>query len=510
MCKPSIAVLLHTHMPYVRRNVDWPVGEQWILEAWAECYLPVWEIIAELTEGKLPGKLALTFTPVLCEQLQDPHLQERFDGYLDNRIRQAEGERERLRAMGEEARSELASFYRGKLRDLRALYRERFRHRMLEVLREGMEAGVLEVLASSATHAHLPLLSSESCRTAQVAVGLESYRRAFGREPRGFWLPECAYTPDLDGLLDRFAPPLSYVVLDFSAAENAPQGVSTWEPCRLGSTSLVALLRDPLAHRLVWAEDGYPSGGNYRDYSKKDHEGHGFQYWRITSYTTPIDEKEVYRPEQAEEAAREDARDFAERMLARARELAGEYGGAGAGPLLLVAYDTELFGHWWYEGPFWLRSVLRSLHPHLALPGKLAGETRPGALPSITPSCTAWNVDGTFATWQNPRTADMWEETRRMEGEFLSRAARAGAGGSPRVLAQAARELLILEASDWPYMVTRDAAAEYARLRFRSHCRRLSLLLEAFDGGCEDGGLLRELEETDNLFPWLHPGYWRA
>lgn len=508
MVEAKIAFLLHTHMPYVRRNVDWPVGEQWILEAWAECYLPVWNIVAEMSGGDLPGKLAMTLTPVLCEQLTDPHLQRRFDDYLDNRIRQAEGEVLRLRDMGEDARSALASFYRDKLCELRGLYRERFRHRMLDTLREGMEAGVLEVLASAATHAHLPLLPSQSCRRAQVEVGLESYRRAFGREPRGFWLPECAYTPDLDGLLKRYSPPLSYVVLDFSATAGEPHD-NTCEPRRLGTTPLVALLRDPLAHRLVWAEDGYPSGGFYRDYSKKDHEGHGFQYWRITSYDTPIDEKEVYAPERALAAAEEDALHFSRRMLAEGSELAGRYRGAGGGPLLLVAYDTELLGHWWYEGPSWLRHVFRHLHPRLILPGAVVEEALRDSLRPIAPSVTAWNVDGTFATWRNPLTADMWEETRRLEHEFLARVARRESAGMGRTLAQAARELLILEASDWPYMVTRNAAAEYARMRFRSHCRRLSLLLESVDEGKEDGALLRELEETDNLFPWLSPDYWR-
>ncbi|MBC7246438.1 MAG: DUF1957 domain-containing protein [Actinobacteria bacterium] len=509
MGEANIALLLHTHMPYVRRNVDWPVGEQWILEAWAECYIPVWDIVADMSEGSLPGKLAMTVTPVLCEQLTDPHLQRRFDDYLDNRIRQAEGEIARLRDMGEEARSALASFYRDRLRELRDLYRERFRHRMLETLREGMEAGVLEVLASSATHAHLPLLPCETCRRAQVAVGLESYRRAFGREPRGFWLPECAYTPDLDGLLRRFSPPISYVVLDFSAAEGDPLDNATWRPRRLGSTPLVALLRDPLAHRLVWAEDGYPSGGSYRDYSKKDHEGHGFQYWRITSHQTPIDDKEVYVPERALAAAEGDARDFAQRIRARLHELAAEGSAGNASPLVLIAYDTELFGHWWYEGPFWLRHVLRHLHPRLVLPGDLAVQAHRDPLPAIAPSVTAWNVDGTFATWRNPRTADMWEETRRAEEEFLSRVTRREKAGTGRALAQAARELLILEASDWPYMVTREAAAEYARLRFRSHRDRLSLLLKTVDEGEEDGDLLRELEETDNLFPWLETNCWR-
>lgn len=507
MVKRSFVILLHSHMPYVRRNGDWPVGEQWLLEAWAECYLPLWTLITDMTEGRCPGKLALTMTPVLAEQLEDPYMQERFAAYLENRRHQAEEEVSRLRSLGEKSRSRLASLYARELGYLMRTYEEKFRGRMMYTLREGMETGVLEVLASSATHAHLPLLSSDACRAAQISIGMESYRRLFGREPRGFWLPECSYTPDLDKVLGLFSPPLQYVVLDYTAPDSASEPVHTWEPCRLGETPLVAFLRDSLAHRLVWDKDGYPSHGDYREYVKRDYQGHGFQYWRITSTLTPLEEKQVYEPEKAVARARADAEDFASRLRERWDERCRDYGEDGE-CLLLAAYDTELFGHWWREGPRWLREVLDLLGSECELPGRMAEKRHREDLPNLSPACTAWNVDGTFAAWENEITRDIWETTRHMERAFLSRCRGGLEDVKNRVLLQAARELLLLEASDWSYMVTRDTAAEYARERFRSHADRFTRCMEMLDGGRLHPEHLSLMEETDNLFPWLHAGHW--
>lgn len=512
----DVVILLHSHMPYVRRNGEWPVGEQWLLEAWAESYLPVWEIVVDLTEGKLRGKLAMTLTPVLAEQLKDPYMQERFEWYLENRICQADEEVGRLRGLGERDRAGLASHYGSHLRHLLARFRERFRGRMLDTLAEGMRAGVLEVLASAATHAPLPLLEDDRCRRAQIEIGLECYRRGFGREPRGFWLPECAYNPVLDPVLERFAPPLLYVVLDHSAAGNGHPH-PTWTPHRLGTTSLIALLRDRLAHELVWTPEAYPSRGPYREYCKRDHQGHGFQYWRVTSTHTPLEEKELYIPSKAEQRADEDASHFVTCMLGTVHSPpvgkqphTGQRTGLYAGrPLILAAYDTELFGHWWFEGPAWLRKVLDLLGPSCALPSEVAERSARDDLPRISPLTTAWNVDGTFSTWENELTADMWQEARRCEKDFLCLLEREADAHHSRTLTQAARELLLLEASDWTFMVTRDTAAAYARERFRSHGDRFRALLYPTHGEGEDARLLEELEETDNLFPWLRLAHWR-
>lgn len=506
MSSTGIAILLHTHMPYVRRNGDWPVGEEWLLEAWAESYMPVWRIIEALTAGALPGSLALTMTPVLAEQLQDGYMEERLDFYLRNKIMHARLEEKRLESMGDEPRRRLAAhfgdFYRGLLAD----FEDRYRGGMMRVLAEGMDAGAVEVLASAATHAHLPSLGSGASVRAQIGIGLESYRRCFGREPKGFWLPECSYTPDLDEVLADFSPPLSYVVLDFGAAGETPPGSITREPRRLGHTSLVALLRDELAHRLVWTMQGYPSGEDYREFAKRDYDGYGFQYWRISPQGTPLDEKDIYHPARAAARAKRDAEDFISRLIRRADEEAVQEG-AGGPSLILAAYDTELMGHWWREGPFWLREVLVLLGERARLPVHVAGGIRPEDLEVLAPRMTAWNVDGTFSTWVNENTAGIWRETHDAESAFLHRIRAHGADA--RAAAQAARELLLMESSDWTFMIGRDSAAAYARDRFEAHHSRFLTVADMLERGEIDLTALAALEDTDNPFPWLTSRFWR-
>ncbi len=506
MAPADIAILLHTHMPYVRRNGDWPVGEEWLLEAWAESYIPLWRVIEDLTAGTLPGRLALTMTPVLAEQLRDAYMEERLGSYLRNKMEHARLEEERLAAMGDGPRGRLAAHYGDFYRGLLADFEGRFRGGMIRVLAEAMDAGVVEVLASAATHAHLPSLGSKACAAAQIEIGLESYRRCFAREPRGFWLPECSYTPDLDEVLAGFSPPLSYVVLDFTAAGEAPTGAATREPRRLGSTPLVALLRDELAHDLVWTMQGYPSGEDYREFAKRDYEGHGFQYWRISAQGTPLDEKDIYRPDRAAARARRDAEDFVARLTLRADE--GAAAGGGGGPsLVLAAYDTELMGHWWCEGPLWLREVLSLLGGRARLPGHVCDGSRAQDLEAISPRMTAWNAGGNFSTWVNENTAQIWRETHDAEDAFLRRMRNPAAGG--RAAAQAARELLLMESSDWTFMIGRDSAAAYARERFSTHLRRFAQAVEMAEGGPDGGEALALLEDSDNLFPWLTPRSWR-
>ncbi len=510
MARAATVILLHSHMPYVRRNGDWPVGEEWLLEAWAESYIPLWGIIEDLTTGALTGRLCLTMTPVLAEQLQDAYMEERLDWYLKNKLRHSMHEKERLQDMGDDPRRRLASFFGDEYRGLLDRFERSLRGRMIKVLAEAMDAGVVEVLASAATHAHLPSLGSDTHVRAQIEIGLESYRRCFGRDPHGFWLPECSYTPGLDNALSGFSPPLSYVVLDFTALKERNAAARTWEPHRLGGTPLVALLRDRTAHELVWTMHGYPSGGDYREFAKRDYEGQGFQYWRVTSGDTPLDAKDVYDPGRAEERARADAEDFAARLRRRREELAEPASGRRGTALLLAAYDTELMGHWWREGPSWLREVLRLLGEETELACRAADGALGEDTPVISPGMTAWNTDGTFSSWVNPGTVELWEQTHRAEVDLerLARTANADTAMYERAAAQAARELLLMESSDWTFMISRDAAAAYARDRFEAHRARFRVLADMLERGEVNAHTLADLEETDNPFPWLTISHW--
>jgi 1,4-alpha-glucan branching enzyme len=509
----DFSIFLHTHMPYVRRNGDWPCGEQWILEAWAESYLPIWSLVEDLTSGDLPGKLALTLVPVLAEQLQDEYLQERLAAYLKNRIRQAGEEIERLKGMGDEPRAALAALHRDRLSQLSEQFEGRWKGRMLEVLKEGMDSGRVEILTSAATHSHLPSLGSAACRRAQIKLGLESYRRYFQRDPCGLWIPECSYMPELDEVLEEFSPPLRYVILDFGAVESSPENAHTWEPRRLGSTSLLVLTRDLVAHDLVWTIEGIPSHPYYRDYAKRDEDGygHGFHYWRITSLTTPLDHKDIYYPQKAHEQAREDARIFVSGVRKRKGHIQELLGSQDSPAVILAGYDTELLGHWWLEGPLWLREVLLLLHEDMELPCDVAQKALLGDVPTLSPSLTTWSLEGDFTTWVNPSTTAIWERVHRAEEDFLARihSVSEKTPEEERILRQAARELLLIEASDWTYMITRERAEDYARERVSIHLDRLYHLLQMLEQGEIDTTLLDELEETDNIFPHLDLAYWR-
>ena len=509
----DFSIFLHTHMPYVRRNGDWPCGEQWILEAWAESYLPIWGLVEDLTSGVLPGKLALTLVPVLAEQLQDQYLQERLAAYLENRVHQAGEEIERLEGMGDEPRAALAALNRDRLSRLLMQFEERWRGRMLEVLKEGMDSGRVEILTSAATHSHLPSLGSAACRRAQIKLGIESYHRYFQREPRGLWIPECSYIPELDEVLEEFSPPLTYVILDFGAVESSPENAHTWEPRHLGSTSLLVLMRDLVAHDLVWTIEGIPSHPYYRDYAKRDEDGygHGFHYWRITSLSTPLDHKDIYYPEKAYEQAREDARIFVSGVRKRKARIQELMKGQGSPAVILAGYDTELLGHWWLEGPLWLREVLMLIYEDMELPCEVANKALRGDTPTLSPRLTAWTLEGDFSTWVNPKTADIWERVHRAEEVFLARipSLPERSPEEVRVLRQAARELLLAEASDWTFMITRNRAEDYARERVGIHLDRLYRLLQMLERGEIDLSALQELEETDNIFPHLDLAHWR-
>ncbi len=490
-----VAFLLHTHMPYVRRNGEWPVGEVWLTEAWAESYLPLLELLRSMEEEGW-GRLAVTLTPILAEQLADPWMQERMDEYLENRLRQCSEERARLEGLGDAPRLEVNRLHADFYRRVLGLWRERYRGRTLQELAAHREAGRLEVVASAATHAFLPLLAGDTERLRQARLGLELHWERFGAPSRGFWLPECAFSAGMENFARALGAEVDYVFLDASALGG---GGDTSVPRRLGEDGPAVLLRDPLLHDLVWDPRGIPSGAAYREFHKRDHSGHGFQYWRVSPPGTPLDDKQPYVREEALAQAQRDAELFVRRLEERAAGLAGP-----GGRLLLACYDTEIFGHWWHEGPDWLRAVLRRLdsHPFLRLttPGEYFDSVKDEAMPSLLPERTSWGRGRDFSSWENPETAGLWEGLRRREAAYLETAAAVWAeGGNDRPLRQALRELLLLESSDWPYMVGLDEARAYARERFRAHCERFDHCLGLARERREDA-LLQRIEEQDNPF----------
>jgi 1,4-alpha-glucan branching enzyme len=283
----------------------------------------------------------------------------------------------------------------------------------------------------------------------QLTTGIEAHRRRCGAWDGGFWLPECAHAPWLDPLLEEAGVHATCVELTDVFGPGAREHL---RPLRSDAGPLLVPI-DRETMDLVWAMDGYPSHGVYRDsHESTTHEHHPWN-----------NDGAVYDAPRALAQAREDAGDFVTRT---ARRLAD-------GGLVVCAIDTELLGHWWYEGVAWLEAVVDECEHHgvslVPLDEALAG-TEPVTAPAGLP-VTTWGTPRDLSTWDGPRVADLAWAARDAELHVVA----AGASVSER----AVRELLALQSSDWAFLISRDLAEPYARERAAGHGRALAQALRA-------------------------------
>ncbi len=464
----QLAILLHTHMPYVEGFGTWPFGEEWLWEAIACCYLP---LLGLLERG---APLTVSLTPVLCDQLEGAGVAERFRRFVDDTRRYTHAED--ARGLREGGHGELAREVERAWKDYeRAL--EDFARRDSDLL--GAFAPHVQ-WTSAATHAVLPLLATEAGLRLQVQTGVAAHRARFGPGWRGgWWLPECAHAPWLEQVLADAGARTTCVEL------TARLGLGARAHLRplVSECGVVLAPIDRATIGLVWSEAGYPAHGFYRDYHR--HTIHHHQPW--------ANDGGAYDHERACALARRHAADFVARTAERLRR---DGAGLPRGGLAVCALDTELLGHWWYEGMVWLDAVVeecaRQGLPLVRLDDALERlEPAPvrelpaasGRGPAPEWEVSTWGAGGDLSTWSAPAVAEIAFATRAAELEVLRAGTRAGAA--------AVRELLAVQASDWAFMVSRGLAVPYAHERFAGHRRALAGALAA--GPAAEVGGLRNL-----------------
>jgi 1,4-alpha-glucan branching enzyme len=545
----AFTFVLHSHLPYARKAGMWPHGEEWVHEAIAETYLPILSTLDALTDEGVDWRLTIGITPILAEQLNDPDIRANFVTYAAERAAWAADDIDRFEAEGDAQMADLARhahhWYARALSD----FRDRYAGDLLGAFRRLRETGRLDVATSAATHGFLPLLSRDSSIHAQLHTGVRTTTAHFGDAPTAVWLPECAYRgakmaeeagrqtrrPGLEtflaeeGLEVFFSETHTVEGGDpLGSVDGAPRGPSgqvrgrivpraegapretgtTFRPYWVGDApgEVAVLARNPRTGQQVWsAAFGYPGDLWYREFHKKDTTS-GMHYWRIGGRELDMGEKPVYEPERAQERVRDHAAHYVwlvEDVLGSYHAETDEFG------VISAAYDTELFGHWWFEGVDWLKEVLRGLAASSTVELSTASriiETHPPDRALSLPE-TSWGNNGDFSTWLNPETEWMWPLIHGAEArmERLADAHTAATGDRQRLLNQTARELLLLQSSDWPFLVTTGQAKEYAIERFTSHLERFSNLAAIAETGesLHEGqqAYLAEIEELDNPFP---------
>ncbi|MGR8941059.1 MAG: glycoside hydrolase family 57 protein [Gammaproteobacteria bacterium] len=520
MSKGFFSVILHAHLPFVR-HPEHPsfFEENWLFEAMTECYIPLIGMLDRLEEDGVDYRLTLSLSPPLISMLRDELLQRRYLRHLNKLIELAEKEIVRTRKMPEFQR--LARLYRRWHRHALAVYQDQYHGDLLGAFGKHQALGKLELITTAATHGFLPLLSvSEAAVRSQINVGIDTFRAETGIQPRGFWLPECGYYPGLETYLKDAG--IQYFFVDTHSVLNASQppihGAHAPLACENG---VAAFARDPESSEQVWSsKQGYPGDFDYREYYRdigfdldldyiapfipdgqiRTHTG--IKYYRVTGEHQP---KAVYDPRRACAKAELHARDFIHKRRQQIDSLALNM---DRPPLIVAPYDAELFGHWWFEGPHWLETVLRIASQDTSGIETVSCRDYLDRYPMqqvATPSASTWGDQGYSSYWINETNDWIYpylHQASRQLQDFVAELE--GISLNPlqeRAFNQAVRSLLLAQSSDWPFIMKSGTTIDYANKRITDHLARFNFLYDSLRKGRIDERYLTALEIMDNIFP---------
>ena len=566
-----VALTLHAHLPYVLSHGRWPHGTDWLNEAAAETYVPLLSMLNDLVAEGLSPRITIGVTPVLTEQLADPAFLEEFRAYLDHRVEAAVADQARFREQNDPDFVEMAVFWERFFRKTRIDFDERFGGNLVGAFKALQDAGHIELITCAATHGYLPLLGRDANVRAQVRVGVESYRHHYGRDPKGIWLPECAYRPGsrwkppiedvpgideadragieeilgenglkyfyVDSTLVRGGEPTNAYLARFgelperwtnfherSRTRSEDTERDIYRLYQIGSEKtatppVAAFTRDPKTGVQVWSGFlGYPGDPEYMDFHKKRFPS-GLRYWRVTDATLDLGDKQPYNLDRVMKRVHENASHFCGLVRSILQEHHEQTGLQG---VLCAPYDAELFGHWWFEGIHWLEAVIRELANDQSV--KLA--TGSEALHDVPPEESialpegSWGEGGYHSVWLNNDTEWTWKliyEAEVRSGGLIKLARTLSEETMNRIVTQALRELLLLESSDWQFVISTEHARDYAHVRVNNHYQAFSRLADAAEAYAEVKAIhpdalsfLIECEKRDGLFPNLEMAWFEG
>ena len=518
MSKGYLALVLHTHLPFVR-HPEYPefLEEDWFFQAITETYVPLIDTFEGLLRDKIPFRLTVSLSPTLLSMLSDPLLQSRYMGFLGRAQKLAELECRRTQGQPEFLR--LAEMYREKLGKAEEIFFHKYQKDLTNAYRDFQDRGCLDLITCGATHGYLALMSLQpNAVRAQIQVAVQTHTKHLGRKPDGIWLPECAYAPGIEKFLKE-AGILFFFVDGHGVLNASPRpkyGVYAPVYCPNG---VAAFGRDKETSKQVWsADEGYPGDFAYRDFyrdigfdldydyirpyiaSTGERKMTGFKYYRITGKT---ERKEPYDPAAATDRAAEHAGNF---MFNREKQIEHLHGLIGKKPLVVAPYDAELFGHWWWEGPQWLDFLIRKIACdqdmfELITPSDYLGKYPENQV--VQPAASSWGYMGYHEYWLGEKNDWIYRHLDKAAERMVELAQNhpQAKGLQKRALNQAARELLLAQGSDWAFIMTTGTMVDYAVKRTKDHINRFTQLYEDVTRQAIDPDWLAKIENQDNIFP---------
>jgi len=521
--KGYLCLMLHAHLPFVRHpENEYYLEENWLYEAITETYIPLIQGFQRLVNDGVDFRITMSVTPTLASMLQDSLLQDRYLRHINKLLELAGKEVERT---GYHARFHgLALMYRRKFNEAKQLFVEQYGKNLILAFKKFQDMGYLEIIGSCATHGFLPLLNvNPSDVRGQIHIGVENYTKTFGRSPRGFWLPECGYYPGVDKVLKEAG--IRYFFVDSHSIVNADPipRYSVHAPVYCPS-GVAAFGRDWESSKQVWSsKEGYPGDVDYREYYKDigyelDFDyikpyihpdgiriNTGMKYWRITGESGY---KEPYVPDWAREKAAIHAANF---MFNREKQIEHLSYHMDRKPIIVAPYDAELFGHWWYEGPIWIEFLARKIFYDQSTVKMITPSEYLYEYPvnQVTfPSASSWGHKGYNEFWVEGSNDWLYRHLHEAGIRMKELADKFSylfiKSGKPnihrRALNQAARELVLAQSSDWPFIMKTGTMVLYAQRRIKAHINRFLNIYNQLMNECVNEQWLTEIEKTDNIF----------
>ena len=513
----KLAFVLHAHLPYVRKDETNSLEEDWLFQAIMECYIPLLEII-EFSSRNDPKntKLTISLSPTLLSLLQSPKIKKKFPEWVSTRIEFLK----ELPTPKKKATEFLLDNIISKFS-----YWENCGGNLIQKFKFLSDIGCLDIMTCAATHGYLPILR-ENPETvfAQINTAVNNHKSILGEKPLGIWLPECAYYEDLDQII--FNCGLRYAVLDGHGILNSKPRPRYGVYAPICSKRGVAFFgRDNESTLPVWsARDGFPGDPLYREFHKdlgwelstsqlmekgiKTSRPLGLKYHRITNNKIPLGEKEFYLENEAKKRVKEHADIYLNQRSEQLRRLSLS---SNFKPILIAPFDAELFGHWWYEGPVFIKNIFEKSQNYninlIHLKGIL--NTKPN-IQVCEPSPSSWGQGGYHNYWLNDKNSWIVPEITKAGSVFVEISSKSHEDKmSQRILKQAARELLLSESSDWSFILKAGTTTELARERIHRHLSRFWRLIDIFQKRKEDDiAFLEKIEEDDNIFPDIRIEDW--
>lgn len=523
-------LFLHAHLPYVLHHGRWPQGSEWLCEAAADTYLPLLIILDELIQEGCHPKITMDISPVLAEQLSSSTFQNEMSGYLNARIQTAQNNQHSFSKQNNAKLLYLAQRWEEHYKNIRQQFIDRFNRDLISAFRRFQDQGCLEIITCAATHGYLPLLSQDLSIQAQIKIAIRTHIRHFHHPPAGIWLPECGYRPgsfwipptEIDSKktghfrkgLEKFLSENQIRYFIYHTAEAGPDAYSRtfsipWTSSEIKNFKLkpneelkflyyqpfqvladdihhsevIVFMRDPETSLQVWsATTGYPGDEWFLEFHRKHFDG-GLRYWRITGKNLKFDQKEIYEPEIATGRYEDQANHFL--MLIKSR-LNTYYQQTGQSGFLLTPFDAELFGHWWFEGPYFLKSLFKKIEFDADIQLQTCTEnlSETTSRPSIILKEGSWGEGGNHKTWLNNTTTRLWHKVYDAEERlktFLNQPDLKQNSKLEEILKQAIRELLLMQSSDWFFLISTGTGKVYAERRFLEHFKAFHTIMDFAD-----------------------------